>query len=471
MSGSSSSKTLKSFRLSQADYNRHVSRYSYAYIRDPLKLDEDPPTLKVSAESEEAKEVLRPSSSVAGQDWISVPYGSKDNIKLIMQRVEKVIRIPIQHWLRCNLYTDACFIPDVLSWQYLAGDGTVFWPRKDLADLDYFMQPQTEPIEVILLPKSDVDDYITANRKAGRWKRFPHEPPVASELPANPYARARALFPLVDTTDSPHWAHYIAHREAAEARVDKAFEKLYCHEHTEYWDMIRDATLKSLFGEDDLAEEECKKIADAVANTDLWTNHDEIEMRDAEVTTRLHSLVSPTSVDVNLIFHHRTRMHSVEYHYTLGFRINTKPVAPLEDPPGRGRLVSLLHTGQGWRTFGWFYVDYQSCEHSACPVSTRDLKQVHDAVFGPDEKGKLGERNGDGHRVNDDARLYLSAEKPGISAAHLRKICGIPPLEEDDTADLSREQMTGPTEPSEDEYGSDDGGYGRGRRDEECIIA
>ncbi|TFY83912.1 hypothetical protein EWM64_g105 [Hericium alpestre] len=470
---------FKSLRLSQAEYDRHAASQS-SDTQDMMTCDENSPKLKIIAESEEVKEVLREASN-AGEDWILVPYDPEDMVESVMHRIANIIRIPEKH-LR------------------LAGNEEILPSWEDVSELDFFTQTQTQPIEAILLPTSDVDGYVAARRKVGRWRRFPFEPPAASELPANPHARAQALFPVLDTTDSAHWADYIIHRQAAESRLNEAFERLeYYDENAPYWSMIRDSTLGALYGEDDLTEEECHKIADSVANTSLDAKDDGCEIRDANVITRIHSLVAPKSVDMHLTFHHRTRMYSVEYGYSLGFRINKEPVPPLTSFPNSNRKLNRMHSGQGWTTFGWFYLDDRRAEHSACPVSARHLKQVHDALFGPAKKGKLGERmslrgtaklmlaslgiafdvavdeedkdeNGDGHTSSMEACLELAAEKPGISAAHLRKICGIPPLKGDDTADLSKEQVTAPMDPSEDEYGSDDDGYGRGRRDEECIF-
>ncbi|TFY83913.1 hypothetical protein EWM64_g106 [Hericium alpestre] len=460
---SATTPSFKSLRLSQADYDRRASRVKHP--EDALKSGRNTPKLKIVGENEEVKKVLRKSSGVAGQDWILVPYDSKaDTVRKVMQRVEKIIRIPTKHWV-------------------LAGDGTVFRTHKRIASFDHFKQSQSPPIEVILLPTSDEDDWVPANRKPGKWKRFRLKAPPTSELPANPRARAQTLFPLMDTADSPHWAEYIVHRQAAEARVDETFEGLDYLEDAAYWKMMREVTLKSLNGEDDLTEEECKKIADAVSNVslDVVDEGDEY-IQDADVSTRIHSLVAPKSVDMHLTFNHRTGMNSVQCSYAIGFRINNKPLPPLENYP-ENRRVNCMHAGNGWKTFGWFYLDERRAEHSACPVSARDLKQVHDALFGPTTKGKLGERmslrgtaklmlasvgvafdialdeedkneNGDGFRRNHDAHMELDAKKPGISAAHLRKICGIPPLEGDDPADLSIEQVV-PLERWRRTYGSD----------------
>ncbi|TFY83909.1 hypothetical protein EWM64_g102 [Hericium alpestre] len=431
---------FKTRRLSQAAYDRYATRSKRP--QDVSNCDANSPKLKIVAETEDIKEVLRESSGVAGQDWILVPYDPKDSIAWVMQRVEETIKVPTQYW-------------------NLAGDGTVFWEHKYISELDYFQQPQTQPIELVLISAYEVDNWLAANRKPGRWKRFPHQSPDVSALPANPHARAQALFPLLDTSDSPHWAEYITHRQAAEAIVDEKFEGLEYDDNATYWHMISSATLESLNGEDNLAAEECKKIADAVANVNLETEEDEMRMRDADVITRIHSLVSPKSVDMHFNYHYRTRMGSVEWRYSFGFRINEEPVAPLTTFPNGTLSVNRMHSGQGWKTLGWFYLDNKDEERCACSMSARDLKKVHGVLFGPAKKGKLGERmslrgtaklmlasvgigfdvaldkedekeNGDGHRGHYEARLELSAgRKSDINAAHIRKICGIPPLAEE----------------------------------------
>ena len=155
--------------------------------------------------------------------------------------------------------------------------------------------------------------------------------------------------------------------------------------------------------------------------------------------------------------------------YSLGFIINDKPVKPVRDYPNSTEAMNRMHRKNGWKPFGWFYLDERRSEHSQCNIKHSDLKNIHDAIFGPGafdneikaQAAKIGQTATIGKRVTlqDVAKLVLGAvgiqfdiaiaedgvdgyrsgevtmdidsEKPGISAAHLRKICKIPLLEND----------------------------------------
>lgn len=145
----------------------------------------------------------------------------------------------------------------------------------------------------------------------------------------------------------------------------------------------------------------------------------------------------------------------------------------------------------GWRPVGWFYADPEA-EYSRCTITRADLQNIHDTLFGPsrvfygidslsvedfityfqevDPFGSfyltenLGERvtlrdtaklllavvgikfdialvnNGcDGYlqNIGEIGHLKLKNVKAGISAAHFRKICGIPSLPGDGNFPLS----------------------------------
>lgn len=175
----------------------------------------------------------------------------------------------------------------------------------------------------------------------------------------------------------------------------------------------------------------------------------------------------PQSVDVHFLFHYRMRMNSVEWFYSIGYRINPEPTAPMNEYTDRASM-QRAHRAGGWRPFGWFYLDDNGrrSERSACPITRADLTRVHDALFGSSEKKTLGgkvslrttarllvasvgisfevavdaehaERAKDGYLQSymDEMYIELESPKPGISAAHLTKICGIQPLEGDGTSD------------------------------------
>ena len=183
------------------------------------------------------------------------------------------------------------------------------------------------------------------------------------------------------------------------------------------------------------------------------------QVQDADVISRIHSPMSPRSVDVHFIFHYRMHYKYVAWYYSLGFRVNDKPISCITSYPFQD--VQHAHRTDGWTPFGWFFLDKRRKESSQCPITRADLRRVHDALFGQDsEAGGLGTRvslrttaelilasvgiafeiavneeeaaRGDDGYMGDDgeqhAALSLESEKPGFSAAHLRKICGILPL-------------------------------------------
>ena len=154
--------------------------------------------------------------------------------------------------------------------------------------------------------------------------------------------------------------------------------------------------------------------------------------------------------------------------YSLGFIINDKPVKPIRDYPNSAEAMNRMHRKNGWKPFGWFYFDERRGEHSQCNVKHIDLKNIHDAIFGPGafdneikaRAAKIGRTAVIGKRITlqDMAKFVLGAvgihleiaiaedevdgykrgntmdiasQKPGISAAHLRRICKIPLLEND----------------------------------------
>jgi hypothetical protein len=155
--------------------------------------------------------------------------------------------------------------------------------------------------------------------------------------------------------------------------------------------------------------------------------------------------------------------------YALGFIINDKPVKPVQCYPNSTEAVYKMHRKKGWKPFGWFYLDDRRAEHSQCNIKHSNLEDIHNAIFGPGafdnemkaEAAEIGQTAAIGIRVTlqDTAKLVLGAigidfeiavaeheldgyqcgevemdivsEKPGISAAHLRKICNIPLFESD----------------------------------------
>ena len=206
--------------------------------------------------------------------------------------------------------------------------------------------------------------------------------------------------------------------------------------------------------------------------------------------------------------------------YSLGFIINDKPVKLVRRYPNSTDEMNQMHRKNGWKPFGWFYLDERDSERSQCNIEHQDLKNIHDTIFGPGafdneieaQAAKIGQTAAIGQRVTlqDTAKLVLGAvgiqfeiaiaedgvdgyrsgevtmdidsEKPGISAAHLRRICNIPLLERDgkflfqqkerlstflssDKANLSKVQITEP-EPEIEDMDDSEGDEDEGDEDE-----
>ncbi|THH10769.1 hypothetical protein EW146_g8266 [Bondarzewia mesenterica] len=483
---------FKDLRLSLTDYERLKSS-SPSYLPSPADrpiTGENRPMLKVVAVSADVKEVFKEVKGSDDQDWIELPFSMLDSVLWVMQRLERILRIPMKYWV-------------------LTGGGIIYSPGYLVMSLEHFRQAHT--IEVTLLPVWDVEEFASMNLKTHTWKHAPPNPPA--ELPSEPRERANVLFSLIDPIGSPHWNDYITHREAAEKLTQGMMEDMEGEDMALYTSKLKEAVEVALVDEADLKEGEWEKIADGVSLVTVDVQDDgDFEVRDADVIARIHSPNSPQSVDVHFSYHHRTRWSSVEWLYSLGYRINPQPVKCVR--AYRDYDVDRAHCSQGWRPFGWFYLDDRDSERSACPITRTDLQRVHDALFGTAEAGKLGERvslrttaklilasvgipfeiardqeeaaegENDGYMgsYGSSISLELKSEKPGISAAHLRKICGINPLPNDgghiyhftlkrsltsksrlnryvheqDTADLTKEQRTTPDEYIEDRDSADD---------------
>ncbi|KZV65344.1 hypothetical protein PENSPDRAFT_655863 [Peniophora sp. CONT] len=154
-----------------------------------------------------------------------------------------------------------------------------------------------------------------------------------------------------------------------------------------------------------------------------------------------------------------------------------------------------MHTTNGWRPIGWYELDEKRRDVSQCTISRGDILAVHEVLFGLNTDlarrvplkataelmitacgipFSIAEKQDEPDGIPDFECLINignpgSGSKPGISAAHMRRILNIPALEEDDPADLSTVQVGeapfGDEEEDDDDLtpdGSDediDGGY------------
>jgi hypothetical protein len=109
----------------------------------------------------------------------------------------------------------------------------------------------------------------------------------------------------------------------------------------------------------------------------------------------------------------------------------------------------------GWKQFAWFVLDNRDREHSQCVVSPGTMRTIHTTLFGGAGRPlaarialkdtarlllasvgipfEIAEATGvddgyDDEKYSSSSRLSLGRHAPGVSAARLRKVCGLAPL-------------------------------------------
>ncbi|GBE88166.1 hypothetical protein SCP_1203960 [Sparassis crispa] len=268
---------FKDLRFSEEEYGRlSAARRSGTFLSSPSTVDEDSPKVRVTGTSDDVKALLNIASGHAQRCWIEVPFSTMDSLLWVMERVEKVIRVPMKYWT-------------------LAGDGVMYNPGHLVASLDHFRQPGT--IEVVLLPVWEIGRYAEENLKSHTWKHAPVTPPAA--LPKDPREQAMALFGLIDPVESPDWAAYIKHRQEAEKVTNDLMEGMAGADMDPFVSQLREVVQDVAEAVNPLMDDDWKKIADSVSvircvpEDDGWGR-----LRDVEVLSRIHSLASPQSVDV-----------------------------------------------------------------------------------------------------------------------------------------------------------------------------
>jgi hypothetical protein len=171
-----------------------------------------------------------------------------------------------------------------------------------------------------------------------------------------------------------------------------------------------------------------------------------------------------------VLLQYRTRWSSIEWSCSLGVRIADAPSEPeveyaLTHFPVDEQYTAPKDVQNGWKQFAWFHIASRRREHSQCVISPKTMRAVHATLFG-DAGRPLAARvalkdtarlllaavgiafdiadtkdsEGDGY---DDpgygslAHLALGDRAPGVTAARLRKVCGLAPLPGDKGAFFS----------------------------------
>lgn len=111
--------------------------------------------------------------------------------------------------------------------------------------------------------------------------------------------------------------------------------------------------------------------------------------------TRIYSPTRPVYIDVHFQYHCRSRYDSVEWYYTLGFKIYNHPGTndyhPSEIKKFERGCFDRAYSGNGWRSIAYgFYddcddyrEDWVKVENARFVLGEDDVKDVYEALWGP----------------------------------------------------------------------------------------
>ncbi|KAF7362407.1 hypothetical protein MVEN_00587900 [Mycena venus] len=125
--------------------------------------------------------------------------------------------------------------------------------------------------------------------------------------------------------------------------------------------------------------------------------------RTVATLSRIYSPSRPTYVDVHFLYHCRMRYDHLEWHFSIGYKIHTRPkgrgpakelpvdldVKALKDELGGG--LANMHTNKGWRSIAWATWDnlggsnfgQRRVEQRSCDLYDEGIVDLHEALFGP----------------------------------------------------------------------------------------
>jgi hypothetical protein len=115
----------------------------------------------------------------------------------------------------------------------------------------------------------------------------------------------------------------------------------------------------------------------------------------------MYSVSSPSSVDIHLAYHSRSRSESIEWYIGVGYKINSRPSSTKS--PNCSEILKQIHTRgsnfspsmyrrNGWNTFYTAYFDddlgfqgkrWKKCEVKEMGLYEEGLMIVHDTLLGP----------------------------------------------------------------------------------------
>ncbi|KAJ6614237.1 hypothetical protein B0H10DRAFT_2436103 [Mycena sp. CBHHK59/15] len=229
-------------------------------------------------------------------------------------------------------------------------------------------------------------------------------------------AKCIADFGLVNPESSESWAAYFAQRHAAASHVGEALGDSDDEESDEESDDDRpaiyemsDSAVDDVLGCTDLDDAESKTIHDGIflLSEDVEDDGD-MNIRSAEVLSRIYSPTNPAAVDVYIEYHHRTRYSSVEFFCNMYFRVHN-PVAgaqlDLSTPEGRRkmhRFRPLLQMGLADMPPG---PRWRAVNERTFSISASQARTLHRVLFGKASKKGLANKIS----VREMLRLLLAS--------------------------------------------------------------
>lgn len=150
---------------------------------------------------------------------------------------------------------------------------------------------------------------------------------------------------------------------------------------------------------------------------------DVLQLCSVTALTRIYSPTSPTYVDVHFQYHYHALDDSVEWHYSIGFKIYDRPgVNDYRCPEvkhfERG-LFDRGHDSNGWRPIAYGFYDncedygrnWRRIENAKFLLEHKDAKDIYNVFWGPLEEDGEDEDAESERRKNmvDTIRVLLAA--------------------------------------------------------------
>ncbi|KAJ7658520.1 hypothetical protein B0H17DRAFT_1337671 [Mycena rosella] len=153
--------------------------------------------------------------------------------------------------------------------------------------------------------------------------------------------------------------------------------------------------------------------------------------RTVSTISRIYSPSRPAYIDVHLLYHHRMRSSWLEWYYSIGYKIYTRPQGrgPAKELPADLDIKKLkecfggglgnMHVNKGWRSIAWATWDdlgrgnsgQRRVEERSCDLYDEGILDLHETLFGAlPEPVDDGESDGARRKAAVNAvRLLLGA--------------------------------------------------------------